>query len=274
MHCGKRIVPVRPRSLLVDLDGVVYQEGHLVDGAAEAVAWIEDRGIPHRFLTNTSSRPRRAIVDKLGDMGLRVDAEHILTPPVAAADWLRGRVDGPVALFVNEVTWEDFGDIARFDEAKHRRAAAVVIGDLGEDWTFARLNQAFGLLMNDARPPLLALGMTRYWRTGGGLQLDVGPFVKALEYATGTEAVVLGKPAPEFFHAALHALDASQKETLMIGDDRVGDVEGAEAAGIPGALVRTGKFSPSDLDADPPPSLVFDSIADLPGWWEDCASAR
>lgn len=259
----------RPRALLIDLDGVVYQENRLIDGVDKTLAWIHDMNIPHLFLTNTSSKPRRAIVRKLADMGLAVDADGILTPAVAAMDWLNHNVVGPVALFVNDATREDFADIMQWRDSDPGGAAAVVLGDLGANWTFERLNQAFRLLMAENQPPLLALGMTRYWRTAGGLQLDVGAFVQALEYATGREAVVVGKPAGSFFHAALDSVRCSPENALMIGDDLVGDIHGAEAAGIRGALVRTGKFRPSDIEGESPPTLVLESLAGLRAWWDE-----
>jgi hypothetical protein len=58
---------------------------------------------------------------------------------------------------------------------------AVVVGDLGERFDYAVLNQAFRRLMDGAE--LVALQKNRYWRTQDGLSLDVGPFVAALEYA-------------------------------------------------------------------------------------------
>ena len=59
------------RGVLLDLDGVVYVGDEPVPGAAETVDWLAREGIPYRFLTNTTSRPRRAIVDKLAGMGIR-----------------------------------------------------------------------------------------------------------------------------------------------------------------------------------------------------------
>ena len=55
----------------------------------------------------------------------------------------------------------------------------------------------------------------------------------------------------------------------MVGDDVRTDVEGAQRAGLTGVLVRTGKFSPSDLAGDVSPDAVIDSIADLPQWWAE-----
>lgn len=255
------------RAVLIDLDGVVYQGERAVAGAAEAVAWFQQQGVPHLFLTNTTSRPRQALVEKLAGLGVATDADHILTPPVAARSWLAEHAPGPVALFVPRATAAEFGDTPRLAADVERGAAAVVLGDLGEEWTFAMLNRAFRLLMAEPQPALVALGMTRYWRAADGLRLDVAPFVKALEHASGARAVVLGKPAREFFAAGLERLGCAAAEAVLIGDDVVGDVQGAQRAGLRGLLVRTGKFRPADLEGEIRPDAVLDSLADLPAWW-------
>jgi len=113
----------------------------------------------------------------------------------------------------------------------------------------------------------VALGLTRYWLADGGLRLDVGPFIKALEYASGREAIVMGKPAPHYFQAALSTLGVAPEQTLMIGDDIRGDIEGAQRLGIKTLLVRTGKFRPADLHLGIQPDGVLDSVVDLPRWW-------
>jgi ribonucleotide monophosphatase NagD (HAD superfamily) len=115
--------------------------------------------------------------------------------------------------------------------------------------------------------------MTRYWMAADGISLDVAPFVAALEHATGRKALVFGKPAERFFLAAAAELRAAPDEVLMVGDDVHADVGGAQAAGLRGALVRTGKFRPSDLEGEVRPDVVFDSVADLPRWWGESAGA-
>ncbi len=254
------------KNLLFDMDGVLYEGEHLLPGAADTIHWCRNRAIPHLFLTNTSSRPRAALVEKLADMGITVAIEAILTPPVAARQWLTQNIDGPVALFVPEATADEFTGIPIAD-TKSRKASAVVLGDLGEAWDFSTYNRAFRLLMDNPESPLLALGMTRYWQAEGGLRLDVGPFVKGLEYATGREAIVTGKPAAAFFQAALAQLNAEAEETLMLGDDIHGDIEGAQSAGINAVLLRTGKYRQSDLQQQITPYSMLDNIAALPAWW-------
>lgn len=257
------------RALLFDLDGVLYQGDRVIDGALDAVHWCERRGVPHLFVTNTSSRPRRALVERLSAMGLSVSPEQIFAPPVAARDYLARRDAMPLALFVREATREDFKGLEILDDASEGGAGSVVVGDIGEAWNFATLNRAFRLLMAKSRPLLIALGMSRYAQGPGGLVLDVAPFIKALEHASGCEAVVMGKPARAFFDAAVRQLGVPSDQVVMIGDDIRGDVGGAQAAGLSGVLVRTGKFRPTDLDQDVRPTAVLDSIADLPRWWQE-----
>jgi HAD superfamily hydrolase (TIGR01458 family) len=260
------------KAILFDLDGVLYEGETALPGASEVLDWVRREGIPHRFLTNTTSRPRAAIREKLARMGLPVAADEILTPPVAARDWLADRHASPVALFVPAATREDFSGLQILGDDAQVGAGAVVLGDLGEGWDFATLNRAFRLLMEEPRPPLIALGMTRYWRAADGLRLDTAPFVAALQHATGIEPVVLGKPAGPFFRAALRAVGEEAAEALMIGDDIRGDIGGAQRAGIRGLLVRTGKFRPRDLEGDVRPDGVIDSVADLPRWWRQQAA--
>lgn len=256
------------QGILFDQDGVIYQAERAIAGAADALAWVQSNNIPYLFVTNTTSKPREAICRKLAGMGIEADPEHILTPPAAAVHWLKSNVEGAVALFIPEATKTEFAGFPRWDQAHNQRIAAVVVGDLGEGWTFARLNQAFRCLINEPAPALIALGMTRYWRAEDGLRLDTGPFVAALRYASGVEPLVIGKPSSTFFDTGAHRLGMMPQQVLMIGDDIRGDVEGAQRAGLNAALVKTGKFQPQDLQGPVRPDRVLDSVADLPSCWK------
>lgn len=255
------------QGILFDLDGVLYLGDEPIAGAAAVVRWVQRQGIPHLYLTNTTSRPRSALVEKLAGFDIRVAADQLLTPAVAAVEWLRREADGPLALFVPEATAVEFADRPQLAGHADQGAAAVVVGDLGAGWDFNRLNRAFRLLMQTPQPALVALGMTRFWRADDGLRLDTGPFVQALAYASGQRPVVMGKPSAAFFGAAAELLGLDAGELVMIGDDIRGDVEGARNAGIPALLVRTGKFRAGDLELGIKPQAVLDSVADLPAWW-------
>jgi len=255
------------RGILFDLDGVLYNASQLIAGAVEAVEWVQRRNIPYLFVTNTTSRPRAALVEKLCSFGFAASEKAILTPAVAAAEWLRTQQPKNVALFVRPATRAEFAGLSCLPDHGETGASYVVVGDLGVHWDYPTLNRAFRLLHSNRDAQIIALGMTRFWQTEDGVSLDVAPFVAALERASGRKALVFGKPAEPFFHAATKRLGLAPADTLMIGDDIETDIGGAQSAGLHGALVRTGKFRASDLNGLVRPSTVLDSIADLPDWW-------
>lgn len=245
-------------AVLFDLDGTLYEGDRLLPGAAEAVLTLRNAGMPVRFLTNTTRTSRRVLVAKLLRLGLAVESAEVFTAPVAAASLLAARGIRRVKLLLPEAAHEDF---AMF-ELSGDRPECVVAGDLGAAWDFAVLNSAFRALMTGA--DLLALQKNRYWKDRDGLSLDAGPFVAALEYASGKEAELVGKPGEEFFQAAIRSSGAAVHKSVMVGDDIRGDVKGAQNIGMKGVLVRTGKFREDDVERSGVlPDLVIDSVADL-----------
>lgn len=228
------------RSLLIDLEGVLYQKGKPIPGAVETAARLRREGYAIRFLSNTTIMPRRAILEGLHGMGFEAKPNELFTPPIVASRALKEDKRSRIHLAAAPVLAEDFREFELVDEAPD----AVVLGDLGPGFTYERLNRLFAMLLDGAG--LYALHRNRYWRKEDDLVLDLGPFVAALEYAAGTEAQVMGKPSRAFFEMALADLGAKPSETLMVGDDIDGDIAGATGAGIKAVQVRTGKFRPKD----------------------------
>jgi HAD superfamily hydrolase (TIGR01458 family) len=245
---------MRVAGLLVDLDGTLYVGDEPVEGAREAINRLKDGGIELRYVTNTTRKPRREVREQLLSLGFEVEEVEIFTPARAAAGLIGDRSCFPL---VTESLLEDLGGITFTEDHPDH----VLIGDLGEGFTYRRLNAAFRCLMDGAE--LIALQKNRYWRREDGLALDAGPFVTALEYASGKSATVVGKPERSFFRLALDDLGLAPEEVAMVGDDAEADVAGARAAGLKGIQVRTGKWRP-DVEVGEP-DLVLDSVAGLPG---------
>jgi len=245
--------------LLLDLSGVVYVEDEAVPGAAAALGEFRDRGIPIRLVTNTTMRPRRSILERLERLGLEAGPDELITPATLAASRCADAGFESVALVVLDELREDLEGL----EQRGDSVDAVILGDLGDRWDFDVLNRAFRQLMDGAA--LIALQKNRHWETAEGLSLDAGPFVAALEYATGREAEVVGKPSAAFFELAVRELGVPAERAAMVGDDVEADVGGARDAGLAGILVRTGKFR-EDLvrESGVEPTAIVDSIADVP----------
>lgn len=249
----------RPAAVLLDLDGTVWNDDAVLPAVPEAIARMRAAGIRIQFVTNITRLPARALRDRLAAAGIHAEVEDVQTAPVAAAGWLRHAGVRRAALYVADGTREDFHGVGLDDTAPD----VVVVGDLGPAWDFATLNRAFRQVMGGAR--LVALQRNRYWHTGGGITLDAGPFVAALEYAAGTDALIVGKPSSAFFEAAVRAVGCPAADVTCVGDDVANDVAGAKGVGCAAVLVRTGKYRPGDEHTiDPGPDAVVESVADLP----------
>lgn len=240
------------QGVLFDLGGVFYVGDQPLPGAHDTLLSLRAAGVPMRFITNTTRITRRGIVDKLKGMGLLIPEAAIFTPAMAAREYLAEHGLHP-HLLIHPRLEPEFADL------QPHPPDAVLMGDAGQAFSYAALNTAFRLLLEGA--PLLAMGKNRYFREHDGMSLDIGPFVAALEYAADTEAVVLGKPAADFFLAAVASLGVPAGNVVMVGDDAHADVAGAMDAGLQGILVRTGKYRPGDEElVETRGGRVFDSL--------------
>ena len=254
-------LPSPPAALLLDIDGVLHVGDEPLPGAVESLQLLRELAGGVRLVTNTTSKSRRAIVEHLRGLGFEVGEGEVVTPAALAVAHCRDRGYGRVSLMVGDSLREDMDelDAAADDEPTE----AIVLGDLGPGFTPETLNAAFRRLMDGAE--LIVLQHNRYWRRADGLALDVGAYAAALEYASGVEPIVVGKPSREFFVAALDQLGAEPAAAVMVGDDIEADVGGGLDAGIASILVRTGKYREDAVAASGVvPSATVDSIADLP----------
>ena len=253
-----------PEAVLIDIDGVLHVDGTLVPGAPPALERVRSLGVTIRLVTNTTRRARADVVRALLDLGFRVEPDEIMTAVRATGALLRSWGSPRCKVYSPRDLSDDLPGISIVETDPE----VVVLGDLGHGFDYSSLNAIFREVLGGAR--LVAFQANRYWRSSEGLVLDAGPFVRAIEYAAGVEATVVGKPSRDFFLAAVRDAGADPGRSVMVGDDLESDVGGARAAGLVGVLVRTGKFSERALETTAaPPDRVLDSIADLPGVLDD-----
>ncbi|XP_066880497.1 phospholysine phosphohistidine inorganic pyrophosphate phosphatase isoform X2 [Kogia breviceps] len=238
---GERLAGVR--GVLLDISGVLYDGGEgggaPIAGSVEALARLKRSQLKVRFCTNESQKSRGDLVGTLRRLGFDISEGEVTAPAPATCLILKERGLRPHLLIHDGVRSE-------FDQIDTSNPNCVVIGDAGEGFSYQNMNKAFQVLMELENPVLFSLGKGRFYKETSGLMLDVGPYTKALEYACGIEAEVVGKPSPAFFKSALREMGVEAHQAVMIGDDIVGDVSGAQRCGMRALQVRTGKFRPSD----------------------------
>ena len=241
--------------LLIDIDGVLFQGSEVIPGAKEAIASLRARGIPFRFMTNSSIYCRYTLTDRLNALGSEAKVDDPYTATYAGAHYLHERKASRYYPLLLPDAQLEFSGI----DIDEENPEYVVVGDMGASFTFARLNRAFQALRNGAQ--LIALHKKRSWRTEVGLSLDAGAFVVALEYAAETKALVLGKPSANYFQMALDDLGLPAKRVANIGEDIEVDVQGAKIMGMRGWLVKSKRFRREDLARGIWPDAVLEGIS-------------
>ena len=241
---------------------MIVLKGELLPGASEALALLDERGIPYRIVTNTSLISRRSL-SRWGDrLGAPIAPERIMSALSASAAYTRHRYPGePLFVMASTDALTEFADqrllTAAEADAPDARAAAVVVGDAPEAITFDNLNRAFRLVRGGAE--LIGMHRNPWWLTPAGPTLDSGAIVTGLEFATERPARILGKPSSAFFRAAAAELAAEVRaaggrrlvrdDIAMVGDDVRTDIIAGRKVGLRGVFVLSGKHGLADVEA-------------------------
>jgi HAD superfamily hydrolase (TIGR01458 family) len=243
--------------MMIDIDGVLTRGNEVIPGALEALQTLRARGIPYRFMTNSTIYCRFTLAERMQQMGIPLEIDQLFNATFAAAQYLKSQNAQTYYPLLMPDAQLEFSGI----DVDEINPQFVVVGDLGAGFTFTRLNTAFRALLNGAQ--LVALHKRRFWRTEEGLFMDAGPFVGALEYAADTGAIVVGKPSSGYFNLVLQSMNMQPRQVAVIGDDIEADVRGAQRMGAQGWLVKTGKYRREDLGRGIWPDQIFESLADL-----------
>ena len=245
------------KGFLFDIDGVLSIENELIPGAVATIQKLKSQQIPCRFVTNTSTKSLDSLYSKLQSQGLPIDKNELFHSPTAAILHMREQKQRTCYLFVEEDAKKDFAEFTISEKPE-----VIVVGYMEKGWNSDILNKAFRMVMDGAA--LIALHKNKYFQVQDGLRLDSGAIVAGLEYATGKEATVVGKPNASFFQLALQNLELKPEQVAMIGDDIESDIGGAQNCGLKGILVKTGKYREDLIRSSwVKPDLVMDSIACL-----------
>ena len=266
------------RAFILDADGVLLYRNEPIDGSPEALVELRRRGIPYRVVTNFSSAHRSSLAAAFGKAaGIPVDQAEIITAASAAAAYTATHHPGKALLVLaapdarREWAGQELLTPAEAD-ARGEPVAAVVVGDAGNDLSFANLDIAFRQLRNGAA--FVAMHRNPWWMTPKGFTLDAGSVVAGLEFALGRRAVICGKPSPVVFRQAITELRAEMlgrgaprlraADIAMVGDDPKADIAAARRVGLRGFLTLTGKVTAAEgADAGVASDVIAPSLASL-----------
>jgi glycerol 3-phosphatase-2 len=259
--------------LLLDLDGVVYRGSAAVPHAQDALAAVRSRGVRVGYITNNASRTPAAVAAQLTGLGLEAQPDDIVTSPQAAMRLLADRLPPGARILViggeglrSVVLEAGFVLATGADDAPD----AVVQGFAPELGWKDLAEAAFAL----ADPDRLWIATNTDWTipVDRGIAPGNGTLVSAVHAAVGRLPVVAGKPETPLFTTAVERFSAQRP--FFVGDRLDTDIKGANAAGMPSALVLTGIDGAKELVAAAPDSRPRFVLADLRGLLEPYPEAR
>jgi len=236
------------RAFMIDLSGTIHIEDKPTPLAVQAIARLKNGNIPYLFVSNTSKESCQKIHERMQRVGFddsTIKLNKIFTSLKAANKYIE-KTDSKIYPLVAESSLQEL-PLNLVHSEKDFSQKRVLIGLAPNLFTFENMNYAFRLLTSSDDSELIAMNKGRYHETSDGLALGPGPFIQALEFASGKTATVIGKPSRSFFQQAADILGVDLSDCVMIGDDVRDDVIGALEAEVGHAvLVKTGKFRSSD----------------------------
>ncbi|XP_075145270.1 haloacid dehalogenase-like hydrolase domain-containing protein 2 [Haematobia irritans] len=247
------------KAALIDLSGTLHVEDQPTPDAVNALKRLRESGILIKFVTNTTKESRQTLLNRLRDIGFKLEKEEIHSSLSAAVEYVKREKLNPFYL----VSKDARTDFPENDDQKPLDAVAV--GLAPEEFHYENLNKAFNILLSNKNHRLIAIHEGKYYKRKDGLALGPGCFVKGLEYSTGTKSILIGKPNEYFFKSALIGNDIAVEDCVMIGDDTKDDIMGAMNVGLKGIQVKTGKYLP-DVVAEPPPTVMVENFSEAVNW--------
>lgn len=220
--------------LLIDFDGVIRLGDKPAPDAKEFFNFIKNKNIPAFVISNSTLKTSEDIKIFFEKNNLEFNIPT-MTASEAALKYVRDNYKR-VKVYCKENIRKLFEEFI-VDE----NPEAVIVGDLVDDWSYDVLNEIFRDVYAGA--DLIAMQKNKFWKPDGKtLCLDAGSFISAIEYATGKEALLIGKPSPIYFKTALKFIPADENSSfIMLGDDIENDIIGAQQISGKGILIFTGK---------------------------------
>ncbi|MFC3898714.1 HAD-IIA family hydrolase [Lentzea rhizosphaerae] len=251
---------------LMDMDGVLVHEEHLIPGADEFVAELRSSDTPFLVLTNNSIYTPRDLRARLQRTGLDIPESSIWTSALATARFLDSQRPNGSAFVIGEAglttALHEIGYVLTDRDPDY-----VVLGET-RTYSFTAITKAIRLVEEGAK--FIATNPDATGPSREGSLPATGAVAALIERATGREPYYVGKPNPLMMRSALRALGSHSENALMIGDRMDTDVRSGLEAGLSTILVLSGIFTSEHAEMYPyRPTRVLKSIAELVGHSQD-----
>jgi 4-nitrophenyl phosphatase len=252
------------KGLILDMDGVLWRDNEAIGNLPQIFDTIRKLGLSFVLATNNSTKTVESYIDKLNGFGVSLKPWQVIGTAQVTLEYLKHHFPAGSKVYVlgsdemKRLFSSNSFHVLELDESPY--AEAVVVG-LDKMVNYETLRYASQLIRKGAR--FIATNTDGTFPVPGGFIPGAGTIVKAVEVASVTKPIVIGKPEPLLFQRAMQLMGTKPTETMAVGDRLETDIQGAHNAGILNALVLSGVATIEDSKML---SFKIDQIAD--NLWE------
>lgn len=254
------------RALVIDADGVLWRGRQPLPGVPEFFDFLHTRQIPYIIATNNSARPESDVVEKLARVGVHIEASRVLTSSQATALMLPRLAPHARRVLVVGGEWLMTVLTRAGYQLVEQDADAVIVGI---DWnlTYEKLKRATREIRRGAK--FIGTNADKTFPSEEGIVPGAGAILAALEAASETTPIIIGKPERTMFDLAVEKMGVAPEVTATLGDRLETDIEGGHRAGLKSILVLTGITTRAMLAHSPiQPNWVFEDLVTLRQAWQ------
>ncbi len=259
------ILPANIRSLILDMDGVLWKGDAPIGDLPTTFARMQAGGLKVAFATNNGTQTPEQYVERLARLGVYVESWQIVTSALGIANLLIQKLPRGSSIFVIggvgvKTALRECGFELLSNKAAES-AKAVVMG-IDPEINFEKMNEAALLVRRGI--PFYATNPDKTFPTPRGQIPGAGAWISVIDTATGVKPVYAGKPAPYLLELARTRLGTEKEQTLVVGDRLETDIAGGQAAGMPTALVLSGISTKAQAEEwKPKVDIIVEDLATL-----------
>lgn len=261
------MLPSHIKSLIIDMDGVVWRSDAPIGDLAMIFNRIRARRLKFVFATNNSTKTSEQYVARLKEFGVNVEPWQVVTSSQAAVHAMAQKFPpGTKVFMIGEdglrTPLEERGfEVLSIEDAPQ---AKVVVMGLDRGFNVQKAVEAALLVRSGV--PFYATNPDKTFPTPRGLIPGAGAWYSVVTTATDVHPIVAGKPFPFLMELSLEKLGTKKDESLVIGDRIDTDIAGGQAVGCPTALVLTGVSTREQAESwKPKIDIIVEDLATLIG---------
>ena len=233
------------KTYIIDLDGTMYSGNTNIDGAREFIEYLHSKNLPYIFLTNNATRTKKEAKEHMLNLGFKdIKEEDFFTSAIATAKFISKNYTEKKCFILGESGLEEALKECNL-ELVQEDADFVVVG-LDRNATYQKYSQALHNILAGAK--FISTNPDRLLANNGTFDIGNGAVIDMLEYASGVEAIKIGKPYQTILNILLEEKNLKKEDIILLGDNLETDIKLGYDANIETIMVCSGVHTEKDIE--------------------------